>query len=793
MTDSPELRRELEEERSVNETLRRIGTSLTSELELDRLVQLLTDEATALCGAQFGAFFYTVNDDKGESFMLYTISGVPREAFSKFPMPRNTAVFAPTFAGQGVVRSDDITKDPRYGHSPPHHGMPAGHLPVCSYLAVPVISRTGSVIGGLFFGHSEPAVFAERDERMMVAVAAQASVAFDNAQLYAESTRARIAAEAMQDRFRFLAEASDALAESLDYEATLRRVADLAVPRIADWCTISIVDDQGELRRVAAVHHDKSLQARMAEYEANYPPTQHRAGGLTGAFASGKTLFQPTVTDGDLEAAAQNDAHLRLLRAIGCTSCLMVPIIARSRPIGIVSLNCANGARRFSVDDQRAAEELAHRAALAIDNARLYRTMQHREAANAFLADATAVLGTSLDYAATLQSLANLVVPRYADWCAVDILEAGGKIRQVAVAHVDPKKVAYAHELQRRWPPDPNGPTGAPAVIRSGESELFADIPEELLLQVVTDPEQLQVLRDLGLRSALTVPLAARGRTLGALTLIWAESGRSYGPDDVPLMEELGRRAGLAVDNARLYDEAQAAVRLRDEFLSIASHELRTPLTSMQLQVSNLLRVLGKQRPENLTTEFLMPRLGHVDRQVDRLAVLIGSLLDVTRATSGRLHLELEDVDLAELVRQVVGRLEPDLRSAGCDVTVAVEEGLVGRWDRLRLDQIVTNLLSNALKYGAGKAIEIAARRTDAGAVSLVVRDHGIGISAADQTRIFDRFARAVPAEHFGGLGLGLWIVRVFVEAMHGTVAVASETGMGAAFTLELPLRIEND
>ncbi|HEY2748292.1 MAG TPA: GAF domain-containing protein, partial [Polyangia bacterium] len=131
----------LREERAVNETLRRIGAALTAELELDRLVQLLTDEATALCGAQFGAFFYNVVDAKGESYMLYTISGVPREAFSKFPMPRNTAVFAPTFNGEGVVRSDDIKKDPRYGRSAPHHGMPTGHLPVCSYLAVPVVSR----------------------------------------------------------------------------------------------------------------------------------------------------------------------------------------------------------------------------------------------------------------------------------------------------------------------------------------------------------------------------------------------------------------------------------------------------------------------------------------------------------------------------------------------------------------------------------------------------------------------------------------------------------------------------
>ncbi len=165
-------------------TIQRISSTLTAELDLDRLLQLLTDEATKLVGAEFGAFFYNVVDANNESYMLYTLSGVPREAFSKFPMPRNTHVFAPTFRGQGVVRVDDITKDERYGKNAPYHGMPKGHLPVCSYLAASVVSRTGEVLGGLFFGHSQPGVFAERHERMLVGVAAQGAVAIDNARLY---------------------------------------------------------------------------------------------------------------------------------------------------------------------------------------------------------------------------------------------------------------------------------------------------------------------------------------------------------------------------------------------------------------------------------------------------------------------------------------------------------------------------------------------------------------------------------------------------------------------------------
>jgi PAS domain S-box-containing protein len=180
------------EERRALEILNRAGSALAAETDVHRLVQIVTDAGVELSGAEFGAFFYNVLNDQGESYMLYTLSGAPIEAFSKFPMPRNTAVFAPTFNGEGIVRSDDITKDPRYGHNAPRKGMPEGHLPVRSYLAVPVISRTGEVLGGLFFGHATPGVFGERSERGMEGLAAEAAVAIDNVRL-AQATQREVA------------------------------------------------------------------------------------------------------------------------------------------------------------------------------------------------------------------------------------------------------------------------------------------------------------------------------------------------------------------------------------------------------------------------------------------------------------------------------------------------------------------------------------------------------------------------------------------------------------------------
>ncbi len=183
-------RSELGESLDVLETINSVNLSMSAELDQKKLVQQVTDAGRILSKAEFGAFFYNTINDSGEILTLYTVSGVPREAFDKFPMPRNTAIFAPTFYGEGIIRSDDITKDPRYGKNAPYHGMPKGHLPVVSYLAIPVKSRSGEVIGGLFFGHTKPGVFTEREERIVSGLASQAAVAMDNARLFDQANQA---------------------------------------------------------------------------------------------------------------------------------------------------------------------------------------------------------------------------------------------------------------------------------------------------------------------------------------------------------------------------------------------------------------------------------------------------------------------------------------------------------------------------------------------------------------------------------------------------------------------------
>ncbi|HEX9102466.1 MAG TPA: ATP-binding protein, partial [Polyangia bacterium] len=371
-----------------------------------------------------------------------------------------------------------------------------------------------------------------------------------------------------------------------------------------------------------------------------------------------------------------------------------------------------------------------------------------------FLAEASVALGSSLDYTATLRAVAQLAVPRLADWCAVDMKSGAGSER-LAVAHVDPKKIEFAWELERRWPSPQSAPTGVPNVMRTGKPELYPEIADEMLVAGALDAEHLAVARTLGLRSAMVVPITGARGTFGVITFVSAESGRRYGDADLSLAMELAARAALAIDNAVLYADAQRAVRLRDDFLSIAGHELRTPLTALQLQLQSLVR--NAKRPAAPTARELVERLEKASGHVARLERLINELLDVSRITTGRMLMHPEDVDLAALAREVVERFADDSARAQSPITLHAPAPVAGRWDRLRIDQVLTNLVANAIKYGAGKPVDVEVAQQGDRAI-LRVRDRGIGIGSADQQRIFGRFERAVSERHFGGLGLGLWI-----------------------------------
>jgi len=239
------------------------------------------------------------------------------------------------------------------------------------------------------------------------------------------------------------------------------------------------------------------------------------------------------------------------------------------------------------------------------------------------------------------------------------------------------------------------------------------------------------------------------------------------------------------MDNARLYQDAREAIRVRDDFLSVAGHELKTPLTALQLYLEGLGNAFESVAPDDMQGQ-LTRKLRDVERMVTRLGGLIDQLLDVSRLSAGRLVLEPETVDLAEVVREAVAQVEHEAHRRGTAITVTTSDAVVGFWDRGRLNQVLSNLLSNAVKYGAGQPIVVELRAQGPEGV-VAVRDHGIGIAVENQPRIFEKFERAAPERQFGGLGLGLWICREIVTAMRGSLDVSSAPGAGATFTVRLP------
>jgi PAS domain S-box-containing protein len=452
--------------------------------------------------------------------------------------------------------------------------------------------------------------------------------------------------------------------------------------------------------------------------------------------------------------------------------------------------------QRFDDIRTRMAGALGNLAAVAISTAELYEEQirqraeverAHRRAA--FLAEASIALGSSLEHQATLSTVAHLAVPRIADWCAVDMLDTDGQLRQLAVAHVDPAKVEFARSFRERYPEDPESPTSVHQVVRTGHPAMMSSIPDALLVAAARDEEHLRALRELGLTSFMCVPLIANGRTLGAITFVTAESSRPYTAEDVQFAQAVAERAALAVDNARAYSEVRAANRAKDEFLATLSHELRTPI--------NAIMGWGQMLQQGVVDPARTAQaVDAIVRNATAQSRLIEDLLDLSRIISGKLRLDVEVIDVSGIISAAVTAVEPAALAKGVRIQTVVDAGS-GRvyGDRQRLQQAVWNLLSNAVKFTPrGGRVQLQVLRVNSH-VEIVVSDTGQGIPADVLPYVFDRFRQAdsTSTRQHSGLGLGLAIVRHIMELHGGTVEATSEgPGRGATFRLKLPLSVAN-
>jgi PAS domain S-box-containing protein len=409
----------------------------------------------------------------------------------------------------------------------------------------------------------------------------------------------------------------------------------------------------------------------------------------------------------------------------------------------------------------------------------------------AFLSESGITLASSLDYDTTLSRLVHLSVPFLADWCFIDVRDESGRIRRVEAAAADPSRDAFAKRLVQ-WAPAADSDAPPARVLRTRESFLASEVTPEILAALAPDDEAGRTLEQQGLQSLMVVPLIARGRALGALSFVSAESGRRYDRTDLQLAEELGRRAALAADNAALYKASQEARlgaekanRAKDEFLATLSHELRTPLTP----------ILGwtvMLRSGNLDQAGILRGLEVIERNVRVQTQLIEDLLDVSRIVTGKLRVEVRPIELVPVIEAGLDAVRPSADAKEIHVSVDLEpRGARVLGDPDRLQQVVWNLASNAVKFTPrGGRMEVTLRQTDAHVV-LTVHDTGKGIPPDFLPHVFERFRQAdsTSTRKYGGLGLGLAIVRHLVELHGGTVqAESGGADKGATFTVRLPL-----
>ncbi|MBV8516500.1 MAG: response regulator [Acidobacteria bacterium] len=413
----------------------------------------------------------------------------------------------------------------------------------------------------------------------------------------------------------------------------------------------------------------------------------------------------------------------------------------------------------------------------------IHERKQHEEHA-AFINRATEVLSASLDYEETLRSFARLCVPALGDWCAIDIVRDAGPYQRLVVEHTDPARVELAFELDRRFRPAPQVDPVTRA-LASGRTQFLETITDADLTSIARDAEHLALARGLGLRSSIIAPMIARGRTFGALVLVTGESERHYGEDDVAFVEDLARRAAMALDNARLYEAAEAGSRAKDEFLATLSHELRTPLTAIAGWAHMLHLGLADEQSTRTGIETIL-------RSARQQGELIDDLLDLARVASGTLHLQFAPADLRSIAGEVVTAVRPTAEAKSLALAFDADApAVLVRGDERRLRQIVWNLVSNAVKFTkSGGSVRVTLTTRD-GHARVDVTDSGRGVDPAFLPYVWDRFRQAdsSTSREFGGLGLGLSVVRHLVELHGGTVHASSPgIGGGATFGFEVPL-----
>jgi len=579
----------------------------------------------------------------------------------------------------------------------------------------------------------------------------------------------------------FLAEAEQTFTASLDDKTILNDLVRLAVPKLADAAGAMIEGKDGFLHHVAIALHDPEEEEPLLNFLAEHPLSPDLDLGAPRSLRTGKAEILPTLEDEELRSLVKNEEAYRFFRDFGVTSGITAPLIARGKTLGVIWLISTDPDHQYDSADLSRVRDLAGRAALAVDNAMLYKELQRAERNARFVAEAGVTLAASLDYEVSLQNLARLITTTLADYCIIDIV-GNKKIERIATAHVD-EELDHLLEKTKESPPDLRNTIWRDA-IENEEAQIFTEVTDTDLEMLASSDEHLEILRRLDPTSIMLIPLTARGHTFGIITLSITD-GNHYDLEDLALAEDLALRVALLIDNARLYREALDANRAKSDFLAVISHELRTPLNAI-MGYTDLLRA-EVSGPLNETQS---DQLHRIDLSARHLLDLIEEVLTFSRMEMGEEDLELRSIDLVPLLREVGERVEPLARNKGLGLEIELPTSpVIAQTDPPKVRQIITNLLSNAIKFTDTGEISLRAR-VEGDEIVIDVEDTGIGIEPTELGRLFEPFWQheSGTTRRVSGTGLGLSVSQRLADLLGGRISVESEVGAGTIFTLHLPL-----
>jgi PAS domain S-box-containing protein len=632
--------------------------------------------------------------------------------------------------------------------------------------------------------------FDETDLALAEELSRRGALAMDNARAYAAALAARELAEAARGRLGFLSDASAALASSLDYATTLQTVAHLAVPAVADWCMVDVLEGERAVRRVAVAHANPALADVARRFHRILHHHRADGHGISVAIETGRTAVVDGVTDAVLQKIARDDEHLELLRALDMRAYVTVPLIARGHTLGAVSFVASPDRPPYGPEDVEAFEELARRAAVAIDNARLFTESERARDRTARLQAATAALAGAV----TVGAVADVIVEQAAAALgatagALSLLDPDGAAMRTEGARGYPDG---AIDAWRHFPTSTASPVTDAA--RRGEP-VYLESRDQWRSRY---PAATDAAVGGEFNAWIAVPMRVDGRSLGALALSFA-APRTFDAGDRAFAEALAAQCGLAVERAWAFaserdaraeaeearQRAEQASRAKSEFLAVMSHELRTPLNAIGGYAE--LIEMGIRGP---VTEQQREDLARIQKSQKHLLGLINEVLNYARVESGAVRYELGPVDVGEVVASVEPLVMPQLGAKALAYEVERgEPGLVVIADRDKLRQVLLNLLSNAIKF-TDRGGRVALRwERDGDLVLLHIADTGIGIPTDKRSAIFEPFVQVDSrlTRETGGTGLGLAISRDLARGMGGELTAESEVGVGSTFTLVLP------